>query len=210
MWDGSGGMYHVQRLWPGELFVCVGSGPSLTAADIGFCRGKARVVVVNDGYRLAPWADVLWACDGKWWEHHQGVPSFTGLKFSLDKKAERWPGVQALQRLGSHGLSLDPSGVTTGGNSGMQAIGAAVHLGASRIVLLGYDMQTAGKKTHWFGKHPPALERLSPYDSFMSAFATMVQPLKKAGIEVINCSRSTSLAAFPCRPLEEVLSQVAA
>lgn len=202
-------MYHVPRLWPGEVFIALGGGPSLTQQDVDFCRNKARVIAISDAYRLAPWADVLHSSDSKWWDEHKGVPSFSGLKFSVDKKADRW-GVQALGRANQHGLELNPSSIVTGGNSGMQAVNLAVHLGAIRILLLGYDMQAAGKKTHWFGKHPPQLERLSSYDSFRTAFATMVQPLKKAGVDVVNCSRSTALTCFRQMPLEEALAQVAA
>lgn len=205
-------MYHVQRLFPNETVVCLGCGPSLTAADVESCRGKARVIAINDAHRLSQWADVLFACDDKWWTAHQGVPSFTGLKFTLDKKAERWPGVQALRRAGPSGLELDPAeGIRTGGNSGYQAINLAVQLGASRVILLGYDMQRDKKgRSHWFGKHPGALEQHSPFSAFRAAFSTMVQPLKKAGVEVINCSRESALDAFPRRPLADVLRAVAA
>ena len=43
-----------------------------------YVQGKARVIAVNDAWRLAPWADILYACDGRWWRHHKGVPEFTG------------------------------------------------------------------------------------------------------------------------------------
>jgi hypothetical protein len=103
------------------------------------------------------------------------------------------------------GLCLQPDGVRTGRNSGYQAINVAVHLGASRIVLLGYDMSVdhAAKKSHFFGDHPKVTHP-SPYHSFLRAFATMVKPLSAVGVEVINCTRRTYLKTFPQRSLEEV------
>lgn len=188
----------VPRLWPGETVVCLGGGPSLTQADVDRVRGKARVIAINDAYRLAPWAEVLFACDGKWWHWHHGVPGFAGLKYAVQSAAARWPGVHVLQKTGSHGLEVHPTGLRTGHNSGYQAINLAFHFGAHRIVLLGYDMQGG----HWFGRHPD--NSAPPFALCLRKFATLAEPLRARGIEVLNCTRRTALTAFPCRPLEEV------
>jgi hypothetical protein len=194
----------VPRLWPDSTIVCIGGGPSLTPEDVDFCRGKARVIAVNDAYKLAPWADVLFGCDAKWWSWHKGAPRFAGLKYAIQEQARRWPGVQALRNMGETGLERDPSGLRTGRNSGYQAINLAVHLGARRIVLLGYDLGPAKDgKTHWFGNHPDRAP--SPYGLMLRKFETIVAPLKDAGIEVLNCSRRTALTVFPRRVLSEVL-----
>lgn len=194
----------VPKLWPGSTVVCLGGGPSLTQADVDACRGRARVIAINDAYKLAPWADVLYACDDKWWAWHKGVPSFTGLKYSITAPVGKWPGVQRLRNDGPQGLCLTPNGLRTGRNGGYQAINLAVHLGAATIVLLGYDMARSSGKSHWFGEHPKG-STPSPYTSFLQAFPALVDPLKKLGIQVVNCSRLTALKTFPCRPLEDVL-----
>jgi hypothetical protein len=77
----------VPKLCPGGTVVCIGGGPSLTRDDVDYCRGKAFVIAINDAYKLAPWADALYACDGLWWRWHKGVPSFDGPKFALTKPA---------------------------------------------------------------------------------------------------------------------------
>lgn len=192
----------VPKLWPGSTIVCLGSGPSLTAADVAQVRGLARVIAVNDTYRLAPWADVLYACDAKWWGWHKGVPTFPGLKYTLQPQAARWPGVQLLRNAGQDGLELKPDGVRTGQNSGYQAINLAVHLGAARILLLGYDMQ--GK--HFFGAHPD--QSAPPFAICLKRFATLVAPLRAAGVQILNCTRKTALTCFPCVPLETALAQI--
>lgn len=195
----------VPRLWPDSTVVCLASGPSLTPADVDACRGL-RLVCVNDTYRLAPWADVLYAADDKWWAEHRGVPTFHGLKFSVGSRAGAW-GVQILKQTGGEGLERDPSGLRTGKNSGYQALNLAVHLGAKRILLLGYDMgHHHGKPSHFFGEHPARLRSKSPYLGFRQCFQTMVKPLAAAGIEVVNCSRVTDLACFPRQSLEQALA----
>jgi hypothetical protein len=204
---GSAERVAVPRLWPGATIVCLGGGPSLTREDVDYCRGRARVVAVNDAYRLAPWADVLYACDAKWWAWHQGVPTFTGLKYALERQAATWPGVQVLENTGHDGLEPKPTGVKTGRNSGYQAINVAVHLGAARIVLLGYDMMRGPKDLeHWFGNHPNG--QRSPYLAFAQKFACLVKPLQALGVEVINCSRRTALTVFPRQSLELTLPDV--
>jgi hypothetical protein len=178
------------------------TGPSLTPEDVDYVRGKATTVVINDAFRLAPWADALYACDAKWWYWHwlKGAREFAGLKFSLDSSAKRYPGVQVLRNTGETGLELDPSGVRTGRNSGYQAIGVAVHLGAKKVVLLGYDMNGDG---HFFGRHPDGTK--PPFNVCLQRFTTLVDPLKQAGVEVVNCTPNTALTCFPCAPLRETL-----
>jgi hypothetical protein len=194
----------VPCLWPNSAVVCIAGGPSLTEADVAFCQGKARVIAINDAYRLAPWADVLYACDASWWHWHKGVPSFTGPKYALQAAAAHWPGVTVLRNTGEQGLEVDPSGLRTGRNSGYQAINLAVHLGATRILLLGYDMQLGPQgERHWFGDHPH--RRDSPYDAFLERFASIVEPLGQLGVSVINCTRRTALMVFPQQALAEAL-----
>ena len=193
----------VPRLLRGGTVVCLGGGPSLTAEDVAAVRSRAVVVAINDVYKLAPWAEVLYAADAKWWKWHHGAPSFPGMKFTLQPEAARWPGVQVLQNTGERGLETAPTGLRTGRNSGYQAINLAVHLGATRVLLLGYDMGPDGTKTHWFGDHPDKAP--SPYAVFLERFGDLVVPLRQVGVEVINCSRRTALTTFPRLTLEEAL-----
>lgn len=180
------------------------TGPSLTAQDAQAVRGKARVMAVNNAITLAPFADALWASDAKWYRWHQGVPSFHGLKFCLE--GTHYRDVKTLQPTGRLGLELDPHGVKTGENSGYAAINCAVHLGAKRIVLLGYDMQYGPKgERHFFGDHPERATRRN--ESYLPNYLTLVEPLRRLGIEIINCTRRTALKCFPRQSLDVVLAQ---
>jgi hypothetical protein len=180
---------------------------------VSYCRSKAAVVAVNDAYRLAPWADVLYSSDRFWWSHYRGHPAFAGQKAAIEHTPGRhlprydtW-GVQVYRNTGMDGIETDPTGLRTcGGNSGGAAVNLAVHLGARRIVLLGYDMgYGASSRRHFFGDHPQPLSNTHNFPTWRMAFRTMRQPLESLGIEVVNCSRVTALDAFPCAPLEAVL-----
>lgn len=201
----------VPKLCPGGTVVCIGSGPSLTTDDVNYVRDKVdAVIAINTSYLIAPWATALYAADCRWWNWHRGAPDFKGLKYSLDRMTrQKWPKVDTLRNTGQEGLELDPTGLRTGMNSGYQAINLAVHFGASQIVLLGYDMQVSTDgRLHWHADHPH--KQRSPYSSFLRLFPTLVKPLAKLGIEVVNCSRRTALECFPKRALEDVVLQVAA
>ena len=187
------------RLWPESLIVCLGTGPSLTRADVARVQGQ-RVIAINNAYQVAPWADVLYACDAKWWRWHHGAPGFVGRKYTLAPGLRDYPEVAAVTNTGTLGLETDPRGLRTGHNSGYQAINLAVHLGARTIVLLGYDMQG----DHYFGRHPDGTK--PPFNRCLAAFETLVDPLAALGVTVINCTRRTALTTFPQRRLEEALS----
>lgn len=209
-------IHPVPRRWPGEAFVCIASGPSLTREDVDAVRGRARVIVVNRSIEMAPWADVWYGADAKFWKWaHRGegnwgavkqiADSYAGLKFTVTVESTKWPGVTLLGKGTSHGLSLDPMKICLGGNGGYQALNIAVLMGASRVLLLGYDMRVGAKgKQHWHADHPMTMR--SPYQTFQRAYPTLVEPLKKAGVEVINCSRDTAITCFPRMPIDQALS----
>jgi hypothetical protein len=200
----------VPRTWIGETAVCIASGPSLTAEDVGYVRGKARSIVVNNGYQLAPWADVLYAADARWWIWHKGAPGFAGLKFTCGSPPPQY-GVTRLACASESGLSHDPAALCTGQNGGYQAINLAFLFGVARIVLLGYDLQLGpDHEEHWHGPHNPR-SRVAPslleqkLARFRAAFTALVAPLNAAGVAIVNCTRSTALTCFPCRALEATL-----
>lgn len=195
----------VPKLCPGGTVAIFAGGPSLTREDVDYCRGKVDAAIcVNNSYKLAPWATALWGADARWWAWHKGVPSFTGLKYSLTRGAAKWPGVQILHNSGTYGLEPEPTGVRNGRNGGYQAINLAVHFGAGRVLLMGFDMQRGPKgEEHWHGDHPN--QSRSPYGLFLVHFKTIVDPLKERGVEVVNCSPVTALTVFPRMPLREAL-----
>lgn len=198
------------------LAVCLASGPSLTQADVDYCRHRATVIAVNDAVLLAPWADVLYSSDRSWWRRVGLKSGYNGLKVKVAnapwKKSDKsiYPreefGIVILRNMGEAGLELDRTSLRNYQNSGSAAINLAVHLGAKRILLLGYDMRASSKGlTHFFERSPQPIR--SPYIRFRQLTKTMVEPLREAGIEVINCTPKSALDCFPMMPLREALPE---
>jgi hypothetical protein len=187
-----------------KTIVCVASGPSLTPEDVNYCRGKAEVIVVNDNWRLAPWADYLYATDYQWWKHYlpEVREKFSGKLLTVDEAAHDRLGVPWVRGKDEPGLSKRRDILHTGDNSGYAAINFAYHLGAERIVLLGYDMQG----THWFGDHPPEFCTLNDFPDYLSNFPKLAEDLLCEGVRVINATRSTALECFPRMTIEEALA----
>lgn len=191
-------------------------GPSLTAADAeAITRARAadavRVVAVNDAFRLLPTADLLYACDARWWDTHAGVPAFAGERWTQDtnkgvEAGRRW-GLNVVRSERTDRPLLDGDAIGQGFNSGFQAVNLAALMGADRIVLVGFDMGLAEDGTsHFFGDHPGKLNVLSPYAMFIAAFEAAAPCYAEAGVEVLNASRRTALKCFPLIPLERVLA----
>lgn len=88
-------------------------------------------------------------------------------------------------------------------NSGAQAINLAYLMGATRIILLGYDMGATGQ-SHWFGSHPKGLNN-GNYAGYVRNFTKLAADLRYEGVEVINCTRTTALTQFPRAELSSII-----
>ena len=169
------------------------------------------MVAVNDAYRVIPAADVLYACDAKWWTVHKGAPLFRGEKWVQDKRggldAARAFGLRCVTSQPGSTPSTDPAVITQGMNSGFQAIEIAALMGARRIILVGYDMgpDPSGRR-HFFGDHPEELLQTSPYAMFIKAFNEAAPHWRDRGLEIVNASERTALTCFPRIGLEEALA----
>lgn len=197
----------VEPIFQGETIVCLGSGPSLTREDVECCRGRARVIAIKHTLELAPWADVCYACGSdasQWWQRNAAaLKDYPGLRYTLDPAGAPW--AQVLRNTGFSGLETSPDGLKTGKNSGYQSIGLAVHLGAKRILLLGFDMKPDAKdRDHFFGAHWHKAR--PPFMAFRELFGTLVAPLKALGIAIVNCSRDTALTCFDRMTIQEALA----
>ena len=203
--------WEIPELWRGRTVALLGGGPSLTQAQVDLLRGRCGVIAINNAYELAPWADLLYFCDEKWWRwHHEkpGYKAFAGIKVTLEnpKVIAAEPAVKSVQNLGRNGLCEFRHGLHTGKNGGYQAIDLAVHLGAKRILLLGYDMRPAEDgRLQWHKGHPIKGNPRQYEEHMLPMFPSLVQPLAKRGVEVLNCTPKSALKVFPMVALEVAL-----
>jgi hypothetical protein len=221
----------VTRAWEGRTAVCIASGPSVTQAQIEQVRqarqrDDVRVIVVNDNYLIAPFADLLYWADDKWRQwHEKGIErAWPWCRFTADETRQAfhafggqrctltmWPAVDGCYRLRVQlpdGLSTDPTGVATGKTSGHQALNIAVLSGASTVLLVGYDGGRTDGRRHAFGEHPDRTEPL--YQSQKMAARSATGLLETLGVRVVNCSPGTAIDAFECGVLGDELARVCA
>ena len=203
-------IWSVPRLWDGERVFILGGGPSLKGFGAECLRGKGRVLVVNTSYKLVPFADALYFADKRWFDWEEpGVRRWTALKVTINADAWRRDDALKLIRSGKMGgLSEDPTTVNLGNNSGFQAINLAFHLGAGRIVLLGFDMRWHGSGpsivTHWHGGHPRS-QVATVFTRMIPAFDTIRKPLERHGVEVVNATPDSALKTWPMVQLADEL-----
>lgn len=172
--------------------VCIASGPSLTESDCQLVQNSGLfTIVTNNTFELCPWADVLYAMDGKWWgQNIDNVrEQFTGRKVCPIQ--QRWKDVDCIKF--KHGT-----------NSGHGAIELARYFGAQRIILLGYDCQHTWGKRHWHADHPAGFGNAEKVDQWHTQFGHLARSIRTP---VINASRETSLTCFPRIPLEQALCE---
>ena len=194
----------VPCLWPDSTIVCLGSGPSLTLADVERIR-PAHVIAVNDAINFAPWAPVLYAADWKWWEWYPHWLTTEGLHRFTTSPAMRtgWPAVTSLYATPT-GLSLRRTCLATGGSGGYAAVNLAVLLGARRIFLLGYDMMPGPQgEHHFFGEHRDGSHLA--YAARLRPWPELVEAVHEQGVELVNLSRRTALPV-PHRAFDDVFA----
>lgn len=152
-------------------------------------KTSAFVIAINNSWQLAPDADVLFACDARWWIANPEAESFAGERIVCEDK-----------RRPPYTIFVEPKAIGSGSNSALQA----AHWIAGRterIALFGIDLRE-DQLTHWHGQHK----------SLPNPTGTTFQRAKKAwalaqlGTEVVNCSKESALTCFPKMSLEEALA----
>lgn len=195
------------RRWPGATAVILGTGPSLCPEDVDYCRGRAKIIAVNGAYKIAPFADVLYACDWRWWQWNRDALGFPGLKICLDDRAlAEFPELEWMRRGREEGLEDDPGALALGRTSGHQAVNLAVHFGAAKIILLAFDCAAAPDgKLYFAGGNYPHPTDPAIFKTIRKRFAVMAPLLAARGVAVVNASRTTALEAFPRVSLVDAL-----
>lgn len=153
------------------------------------------MIVANTTFRIAPWADMLFAMDQQWWDLHRAevAETFRGDRISSNQVPKKYMVTR-----------LMPSELKSYGNSGAACISLAVLSGATRVILLGYDCQKTGGKAHWHGDHPPGLGNAGGVDKWPAKFKELARDINGRAT-VINASRATALDMFPRQELEQAL-----
>ena len=201
--------WSVPPFWAGSTAFLLGCGPSLNVIrKYPTLSHYGRVIAVNDAFELCPHADVLYFHDHAWWQSNRSRVSAVFQGRWIVTTNSHSMGVSRLRCADATGLEKDPAALAHGSNSGYQAINLAYHFGAKVIVLIGYDLQTVKGRVHWQQRSSEqvASSQKTMATVMLPRFATLEEPLRKAGVKVYNATPGSALKVWPYRELVGILS----
>lgn len=164
---------------------------------------------------------MLWATNWQWWEHYwsPALQAYPAEKWTVSQQAADRYGINWIAEKNEPGLSDDPSVIHHGHGSGFSMLNLAYLMGASRIVLIGYDLKYApdyngesreigSAPRHYFGEYPKELQhwpyrqvRQGVHIELLSLYGAVA---KQGLVEIINCSPDSALKCFPIMPISDV------
>lgn len=165
------------------LLNILATGESMSQELSDSLKGQ-NCIVVNDAYKLAPWAMALCAQDHAWWNVNQDAKLFAGQKFSANK-------ISGVEQVHSDFVGRMSS-------SGVLALEVARRLcaknGWKTIHLHGYD----NKGTHYFGRHKEPLRNTSPerFNVFEQQLGALGREMAKGGFRIVNKTPDSALKCF--------------
>jgi hypothetical protein len=211
------GCWNPPAMWEGETVFIIGGGPSLAGMDLSPLHGRC-VLGVNAAWELGPWVKVTYFGDKKFWTwNHARLTDYPGLIVtSLPRDVFEHPRVKSVRRqnrLGIHWRTREH--IMWNRNSGASAINLALHFGAARAVLLGFDMQRvegAPNGGHnWHGSHQtqpkPTVYKgrfIASFDAIKRDLADMENSTQRR-MEVVNATPGGALETFRRVKLEDVI-----
>lgn len=219
--------------WKGATVYVIGGGSSLRDMDWSRLHGK-QVIGCNDAYMLGEKVvDVCCFGDMGWFKTHinrqvrvseraakwtglkpgqlmgPGLSQFKGLKVTCCRNVALMnppPRGILIMDWRPIGLVLTPGRLGWNLSTGACSINLAVIFGATRIVLLGFDMhlgEDGASNYHPNLKDPP---NAAIYDKFRAGFEALDRGIKKhGGIEVLNATPGSAMDIFPIVERDEVL-----
>lgn len=212
----------VEKRFLGQTVACIATGPSLTLQQVEAARSKGFVLFgCNNVWRDVPDLSVLYACNEGWWAHYwcddllyYPAEKWTTNKVAADKFSLNW-----IAEKFDYGLSSNPNIVHHGHGSGYTMLNLAYLMGASRILLLGYDCKYApdysgqdrkigSAPRHFFGEYPSALRHWPFFSIKNGVHVEMVELYRsvaqQGAVEIVNCTPGSAIDCFPRADIESL------
>ena len=195
--------------------VCIGTGPSLTAEQIQVARAKGFALAgCNNVWQIVPDMVLHYACNESWWCYYWSaeLAAHPAQKWTTSHFVHERYGVNRIGERNAPGLSTNPKYVHHGHGSGYSLVNLAYLSGATRIVLLGYDMKYApdydggirrvgASPRHYFGEYPSALQhwpKVSVRHGVHVQMLDLYRSIATQGlVEVINATPDSAIDCFP-------------
>lgn len=200
--------WKIQPIWSGATVYIIGGGPSVNDLDLEPLKER-RSIGVNVAFRHYPWVDVMYFGDCSiYGDIRKDLLQYGGLKLSSCGRIPEkgWPGVKRIGRGKPSGIERSRRNkIAWNGNSGSSAINIASWMGATRIVLVGFDMRRVSKKKNFHEDYPREDLNLSPFKRYLRHFPKIAEDAKSLGIEILNASPVSLIKEFPIVKLEDTL-----
>jgi len=199
---------------------CIGTGPSLTADQIQTAKDKGfRLFGCNNAFKVAD-LDLLYAVNLAWWDHYwPEVESLSCEKWTTNREAAGKYGINWIAEKNAPGLSTDPNVIHHGHGSGYSLVSMAHKKGATRIILLGYDLkyapdydgkakQVGSASRHFFGEYPASMQHWPSVQVRKGVHVELVdlyRSIHEQGlVEIICCTPGSALdGVIPSMSIED-------
>jgi len=197
--------------WRNEPCFIIAGGPSLIGFDFERLRGRGHVIAINRAFEFAPFADILFFMDWRFYrichddpERYKLWQGFKGHKVFLNIIGRKLDDCNSVRSVGRNGASTSiRGGLHHGNNSGVGALNLALCLKARPIYLLGYDMRHENGQAHFHSGYG-GVAREKTALSFANEFRYIDKSLTdKSGI--VNLNPRSALRFFPFGNIDEVL-----
>lgn len=205
----------IPKIWPGATVAILGSGPSIKDVNLDtlFNNRSIKTIGVNHAFRLGP-VDILWFGDHGWYQANQAdIDAFAGLKLTCDTSLPEMPWPHHIKRVRRCDHASDLYGIEAArtdyvrwnNNSGGSAINVAYHLGAAKVLLLGFDMRRVKSRLHYHDHYPERDTKHDPFVKHLPCFTQIAADAEALGLEIVNCTPGSAITQFPTMRLEEAL-----
>lgn len=203
------GIWKPEPLFWGKTVFILGNGPSLNQKEIDrlYPYYADQVVAINDSADLFPWARVLFFRDLDWflrnknlvldWENEVVTPNVSARNLLHTIRRVRVEHVKEFRGLGSDSIKY-------GRTSGHLALSLAITMGASHVVLLGFDCRVVDGRSHWNDKAPQVSEIVYKSD-FLRYWNGWGELAQMAGVRVTNATPGSAIKEFPFKSLSEFI-----
>lgn len=181
----------------GETIHILGGGPSLAGLDKARLGADVVIAVNNAGLDVMPEAHVLLVMDRRWFDWNRDRLHLNRSPVCFVRQ-NQFPKVWELKATAcafDHDKHADLShtrGMLAGACGGAAAINLAFLMGATRIVLHGFDMRPGNYHADHRVETPDHLYR----DVFIPSLERMAAALPPR-VEVVNATPGSALTCFP-------------
>lgn len=210
-------MRHRPQLSPSGPVYVIGGGASLSALDPDMLRDQ-QVVVVNEQYRLFPWAVAHFAGDAKWWAENGAElrSAYGGYAATSEPRRkperqwgdfgeERWIHTSVAGPLPGSGIDVNAD-CLRGSCSGHQAINLAYQLGARTVILLGFDAAPVNGQWHWYqDSNVPGATQADYSFRYNPEMEALAAEAPHVGLTIFNATPASALRCFTAVGIRDVL-----